>query len=209
MQQPDSVPDPATALWPAYICSTLGQPPHRLLLEALARTAAEAPHSDRRRAVDLGCGAGNDTVELLRQGWSVLAIDKTPEAIKCLLQRADLAGRDRLETVTADLAEAAWPPVDLANARASLPFLAPPAFAAVWRNVVDSLAPGGRFVGHFFGDRDDWASIPGRTHHTRAQVAVLLERFDVELLEEVERDGTAFPGVPKHWHRFEVLARKR
>ena len=209
MQQADSVPDPATSVWPAYIRSTLGQPPDRLLLVALTRMAAEAPHSGRRRAVDLGCGAGNDTVELLRQGWSVVAIDKTPEAIECLLQRPDLPGRDHLTTVTADLAEATWPPVALANARASLPFLAPSAFAAVWRNVVDLLAPGGRFIGHFFGDRDDWASIPGRTHHTRAQVDVLLEPFDVELLEEVERDSTAFPGIPKHWHRFEVVARKR
>lgn len=209
MQQRASTPDPATALWPAYIRVTLGQPPHQLLLGALTRMAAETPPAGRRRAVDLGCGAGNDTVELLRQGWSVVAIDKTPEAIECLLQRPDLPGRDHLETVLADLVDARWPPVDLANAHASLPFLAPPAFATVWQKVVNSLAPGGRFVGHFFGDRDDWAQIPGRTHHTRALVEMLLEPFDVEHLEEVERDGQSFPGIPKHWHRFEVAARKR
>jgi trans-aconitate methyltransferase len=41
-------------------------------------------------AVDLGCGAGRDTAELLRRGWRVLAIDAEAEAIRRLLERRDL-----------------------------------------------------------------------------------------------------------------------
>ncbi|AZE49679.1 SAM-dependent methyltransferase [Pseudomonas chlororaphis] len=34
-----------------------------------------------RQAVDLGCGAGNETRQLVQAGWQVLAIDREPEAI--------------------------------------------------------------------------------------------------------------------------------
>ncbi|MEC4815643.1 MAG: methyltransferase domain-containing protein [Scytonema sp. PMC 1069.18] len=50
-----------------------------------------------RFAVDLGCGDGRDTVELLRQGWRVLAIDGEAEAIARLLNRPNI-NRQLLET---------------------------------------------------------------------------------------------------------------
>lgn len=34
-----------------------------------------------RNAVDLGYGAGNETWQLIKAGWHVLAIDKEPEAV--------------------------------------------------------------------------------------------------------------------------------
>ncbi|MGQ9869558.1 hypothetical protein [Leptodesmis sp.] len=43
-----------------------------------------------RVAVDLGCGDGRDTVELLRRDWQVLAIDGEPQAIARLLERPDI-----------------------------------------------------------------------------------------------------------------------
>ncbi|MEJ1932020.1 class I SAM-dependent methyltransferase [Nostoc sp. NIES-2111] len=39
------------------------------------------PTDAPRFAVDLGCGDGRDTVELLRRGWRVLGIDGAQEAI--------------------------------------------------------------------------------------------------------------------------------
>ena len=38
-------------------------------------------------AIDLGCGEGRDTVEILRQNWAVLAIDQNPDAIASLRNR--------------------------------------------------------------------------------------------------------------------------
>ena len=45
------------------------------------------------------------------------------------------------------------------------------------------------------------------TFHVRHQVDVLLDGVDIVRLEETERDGRAFSG-PKHWHTFDILARK-
>ena len=43
--------------------------------------------------------------------------------------------------------------------------------------------------------------------HTRHQTETLLDGLDILCLEETERDGHAFSG-PRHWHTFDILARK-
>jgi hypothetical protein len=45
------------------------------------------------------------------------------------------------------------------------------------------------------------------TFYVRHQVEVLLDGLDILRLEVTERDGHAFSG-PKHWHTFDILARK-
>ena len=50
-------------------------------------------------------------------------------------------------------------------------------------------------------------SVPDMTFHARNQVEVLLDGLDILRLEETEYDGRAFSG-PKHWHTFDILARK-
>src|SRR6202011_472039 len=84
-----------------------GRPPRRTLLKALERFG----EGDGRAAVDLGCGDGRDAIELLRQGWRVLAIDAEPAAMERLKARADLPAGAALETRCARFEEAAWPVV--------------------------------------------------------------------------------------------------
>jgi SAM-dependent methyltransferase len=177
--------------------------PRATLLEALDRFEAEgrAPGV----AVDLGAGTGRDTAELLRRGWSVVAIDAHPDAI------ARLAALDGdVRAVQARFDEAEWPDVDLVNSSFSLPFADPAAFARTWEHVVASLRPGGRFCGQLYGDHDEWASrAPGdMTFQTRAGVEQLLEGFEVERLDEFDEDGQTAVGEPKHWHLFHVVARR-
>jgi tellurite methyltransferase len=161
-------------------------------------------------AVDLGCGAGGDTAELLRRGWHVIAVDAEAEAIERLRRRTDLGprGLDRLETVVARFQDAVWPPVDLVNASWALPFCPPGLFTQVWRRVVASLDSGGRFSGQLFGDRDGWRRERDLTFVTSRRVSSLLRSFEAERLDEIEEDGTTALGEPKHWHVFHVVARK-
>jgi tellurite methyltransferase len=161
-------------------------------------------------AVDLGCGAGADAAELLRRGWRVLAVDSEPEAVDRLRRRADLGpgGLDRLHTRVARMEHAELPAAQLVNASWSLPFCRPEAFPAVWRRITLALVPGGRFCGQLFGDRDGWRGEQELTFLSRPQVDSLLEGFEAEILDEVERDGRTALGEPKHWHVFNVVARK-
>ena len=192
--------------WQDYYERTAGQPPRHTLLAALTRFGAAAIG---RSAVDLGCGDGRDTIELLRRGWRVLAIDAEPSAIARLEARPDLPPDARLETRCARFEDATWPAVDLINASFALPLCPPDRFPAVWARIESSLVTSGRFAGQLFGERDEWRGEPGITHHTRAEVERLLAGFAVEMLAEEESDSITPYGKPKHWHLFHVVARKR
>ncbi len=191
--------------WPEYYAATADRPPRRTLLEALARfTPSTAP----RFAVDLGCGDGRDTIELLRRGWSVLAIDAEPAAISRLQSRPDLPVGARLSCLCQRFEDAAWPPADLVNASFSLPLCPPDRFPELWRRIVASLKPGGRFSGQLYGDRDGWVGRPGMTHMSRAAAERLVSDLEVELFEEEETDSVTPRGKPKHWHIFHIVARR-
>ena len=158
-------------------------------------------------AVDLGCGAGRDTVELLRRGWHVVAIDSEAEAIRRL--RAKVGDDERLQTQVARYEEAALPSCDLVNASFSLPFCAPEIFGVVWERIVDALRPDGRFCGQLFGERDEWATEDDMSVQTREEAELLLSGFELERFDEVEEDGKTALGQLKHWHMFNIVALKR
>jgi tellurite methyltransferase len=189
-----------------YYTKTLTLPPHQVLCRALSLFSAEGIGSCN--ALDLGCGSGRDTVEILKQGWRVLAIDSEKLAIDYLSARKDLLNPENLTTNLLRLEEFSSVPVELVNAALALPFCPPEAFPKVWQNVLESLSSGGRFSGHFFGDRDTWAAHPMQSHHTRGAVLSLLGAFEIEHLEEIEDDDPALDGEVKHWHVFHVVARK-
>jgi trans-aconitate methyltransferase len=183
--------------WTAYYDAT-GEAPRETLVAAL--DAFDAPGF----AVDLGCGNGRDTVELVRRGWRVLAIDGDANGIARLEGR----GLPNVETRVASFADATWPACDLVSSSYALPFCAPGDFHALWTRIVDSLPAGGRFAGQLFGDRDGWRDEADMTFHTRAEAEELLRPFELELFDEEEEDGETALGDPKHWHLFHVVARK-
>lgn len=200
--------DDGSVRWRRYYRQTGGGPPRRTLLLALDRFAAEPPVSRARFAVDLGCGAGRDTIELLRHGWSVLAIDAEPAAIEELEGREDLPPGSCLKTRVARFEDTDWPECDLVNASFALPLCPPERFPALWRRIVASLRPGGRFCGQLYGERDGWAGDPGMTHLGRAAAEALFARLELEHFHEEEEDSITPRGKPKHWHIFHAVARK-
>jgi SAM-dependent methyltransferase len=195
--------------WVTYYQAVEGRPPRETLLKALALFDADPIQAQPRLAVDLGCGDGRDTVELLHRGWQVLAIDGEQKAFDRLLSRPGLrhellqAQQMRFEVLTLP------PAVDLINASFCLTFCPPANFPQLWQTIVTALKPGGRFCGQLFGDRDSWTIYPNRTHHTRAEIESLLEPFEVEWLEEEEHPGVTAIGEEKHWHLFHIIARKK
>ncbi len=197
---------PLSEKWQRYYAAA-GDAPRETLLQALA--AFETDGEPPGLAVDLGCGTGRDTLELLRRGWRVVAVDAEPAAIELLFDHPDVAcRRDSLQTVVAQFADADWPEADLVNASVSLPFCSQAEFERTWTRIVASLRRGGRFCGQLFGEHDGWAPADDMSFHSRAHVEQLLAGLEVERLDELEQDGRTALGDPKHWHLFHLVARK-
>jgi len=175
-----------------------------------SRFEAEPAAVGPRLAVDLGCGTGRDTIELLRRFWRVLAIDAEGKAIEGLRARPDLPADARLETMVARFEDATLPDggADLVTSGFALPLVPPAAFPDLWDGIIAALRPGGRIACQLYGDRDSWVGDPTVTFFSRGGVDALLNPLDVEHFREEEDDSTTPRGKPKHWHIFHIVARR-
>lgn len=188
--------------WKKHLKDTKGRPPSPLLVKAL-------PHVVRKtgKAVDIGGGALKDSLHLLEQGFDVTVIDQEPS----MTEMAEEIGSDRLHAIVTTFADFTFPEdaYDIASAMFSLPFNPPETFDAVFGRIKRSLTEGGIFCGQFFGIRDGWSANPAMTFRTKEEVEASLADMDILLLEERERDAKLADGTPKHWHTFDIIARKK
>lgn len=68
----------------------------------------------------------------------------------------------------------------------------------------------GYFVGNFFGVKDSWVNIKEKmVFLEKEEVLKLFEQFEIIKFEEVEKDGRTGLGKMKHWHIYEVIAKKK
>jgi tellurite methyltransferase len=193
--------------WAAYYRWTRTRPPRELLLRTLDHIEWEGGSSKRCAAIDLGFGAGTDTLELLRRGWTVLAIDAQRDAAEFLSHRVPARLRASLTTLIAPMEGLELPPADLIYASYSLPFCCPNEFPQLWREIGRALRPGGHFAGQLFGNRDEWFGQRPMVFRNLREVRSLTHGYKVELLRETEEDGQSFEG-PKHWHFFDLILEK-
>lgn len=181
-------------------------PPSATLAKALALFDKEK--LDFRIAADLGCGTGIDTFYLLENEWEVIAIDNQTQAITQLKINVPERHNTKLTVITGDFEIITLPKVLLVNACFSLPFCHPENFDSLWKKIVESILPNGRFAGHFFGVNDSWAIDPEKTFHTKEQILNLFTEFELEYFEEIKKVGKSIDGKEKNWHVFHIVAKK-
>ena len=160
-------------------------------------------------AVELGCGAGRDTVYLIRNGWNVLAIDRedveTRIVSKLLVEELEQFEffKQRFEAIKLENS-------NLVVANFSLPFCNKNDFKKLWAKINHSILKDGYFVGNFLGDKDEWKIAKEKmTFLTKDQVMELFRDFEIVEFKEVEKDGLTGLGKMKHWHIFNVIAKKK
>ncbi|MBM4196399.1 MAG: class I SAM-dependent methyltransferase [Gammaproteobacteria bacterium] len=98
------------------------------------------------RALDIGCGAGTDSVYLASQGWDVTSLDFMPKALAYTAQRAAEKGV-KIRPVEADITE--WVPdrqYDLVLDHGLLHNMDPVRYPAYRATVMKALASDGEFV---------------------------------------------------------------
>ncbi len=187
--------------WVTYYENTKGLPPAPLLVQAMEHVHV------KKSAIDIGGGGTlKDTKYLLSQGFETTIIDRE-EAVGVAVQHIQSS---TLKFFLTDFADFVFPQnaYDLAAAIYSLPFTQPHAFARVFTDIQTSLVDDGIFCGQFFGNRDGWHLNPNLTFVTREAAQSMLSGMRVILFNEREFDGKTADGKPKHWHVFDIIARK-
>jgi SAM-dependent methyltransferase len=207
-------PETDSEYWARYYAVTVDRPAWATVRKAIELFADDGPGAADsaeyrpRLAVDLGCGGGRDSRELLRAGWQVLAMDREPAALEVLGGAAGAALGRRLETRVGDFATFEVPPCDLVNASLCLPFVERDAFDGIWARIVAALSPGGRFSAMVFGERDGSAGEAGMTCLPAGEFRSMLDGFDIEYWSDTEDDKPTALGEPHHFHLIEFVARK-
>ena len=158
-------------------------------------------------ALDLGAGALRNTRFLLEKGYSVTAIDKDP----VILEESSILENPKLTAIACTYDEFTFPmdAYDLVVAYNSLPFATREVFENILPAIKSSLKKGGVFCATFFGPHDTWATTkPHMTFTSKEEVQDIFAEMQILEFNEVEEDLPDILGNPKHWHVFEVIARK-
>lgn len=191
--------------WTGFNRGAIGRPPRELLRRAIGLAALTGTRAGV--AVDLGCGSGADTLELLREGWTVHAVDADGPSLRLLAQQVPAGTRVRLHLHQAAFQDFALPRCDLVWAGFSLPFCPAAAWPALWDAITAALRPGGRFAGDLFGDRHAFGVHDDVMLLTEARVRALLSSLDVEAFD-IEDGVRPSGGQVTRWHAFGVIARQ-
>lgn len=160
------------------------------------------------KAIELGCGVGNDTVYLIKNNWNVLAIDRE-DLKERIVKKLNDEEQEKFRFQKQNFEYLELEKNNLIVANYSLPFCNKNNFKELWNKINNSILKGGYFVGNLFGDKDEWKSTKEKMFFlTEKQVIELFKDFDIIEFKEVEKDDFTGLGKMKHWHIFNVIAKK-
>lgn len=199
--------------WINYYRNTQQQSlPRKTVVKAIELFHCKNDSPLSKFAIDLGCGAGIDSIELLKHNWSVLAIDSQIEAISTLRSSCPKLLQNQLTTKVASFESLiSLPATQLINASYSLPFLKPELFYSFWKLILQALPTRGLFAGTFFGLKDDWFRNKNEvmTFFSYKELVHLFLPFKIEMFEEDEcYMPDASGSFIKHWHKYFIVAEK-
>lgn len=157
-----------------------------------------------KNAIDLGCGAGNDTMLLLEKGFNVTAIDSEPQVKEIVLKRAQ--NEQNLNVVTGDFSKVQLQKADLINANFSL-FFVRKDFDSFIKNVLQSINKNGYFVGNFLGKEDDWKK--SKTTVEKDELFNYFSKFKILYFSEEKYYKDVLTKKNKFWHVYNIIAKKK
>lgn len=164
----------------------------------------------QKNAVELGCGAGRDTLYLIKNGFKVLAIDKE-DTSKIISKKLNSEELKRFRFKCQAFEDVEIKENNLLVANFSIPFCNKNYFKSFWNKIGNSILENGYFVGNFLGVNDSWTKTKkDMVFLTKEEVLDLFKNnFNIIFFKEVEKDEKTVLGVMKHWHIYNVIAKKK
>ena len=187
-----------------YYNNTKNIEPHELVKKIIQK-------KEKGIAIDIGVGAGRDTVALLKNGWSVTAIDKndTSNIIKENLNKDEIK---RLTFICDDVTNIKFPKSDLIISFNVLSFVDKKSIKCVIEKIRNSLNKNGIVILNFFGKEDGFKDRISEEKerneiylYDESEIKELLKDFEIIKLNEIKKDEISGDGVMKHWHIYTVV----
>lgn len=161
-------------------------------------------NSHGKNAIDLGCGAGNDTAFLLEKGYKVIAIDQE-EQVREIIKNRNL-NKDNLELIIEDFSKIEIPMTDLLFANFSL-FFVKNDFNDFIERLLKSINEKGFFVGNFLG-KDDDRKVNGVTTVEKNELMNFFNDFKIFYFSEEKYYFDITSGDNILCHVYTVIAQK-
>lgn len=154
-------------------------------------------------AIDLGCGAGNDTEFLISKGFQVTAVDSQEEV-------RDFIGAKNLDMKMIDLkigdfSKVELPNADLIFANMSL-FFVKDNFDSFLKGILEKVNQNGYFVANFLGKEDDWNG--SKTTVEKEELLNYFKDFNIKYFSEEKYYKDTVLGKKKFWHVYTIMAQK-
>ena len=154
-------------------------------------------------AVDLGCGAGNDTEFLISKGFNVTAIDKE-EQVKDILNSKNI-DKTNLKVFVGDFSEIEIPNADLIFANMSL-FFVKDNFEHFLEKILSKINNKGFIVANFLGKEDDWNG--SKSTIEKEKLLDYFKNFDINYFSEEKYYKDTALGKNKFWHVYTIIAQE-
>lgn len=155
-------------------------------------------------AIDIGCGAGNDTTFLLEKGFKVTAIDQE-EQVRKIVEDKNL-NNEKLKIIIDDFSKIEIPNTDLVLANYSM-FFVKDNFKEFVNNVLNAISSKGFFVGNFLGKEDSWNNI--KTTVEKEELLNYFKNFEILYFSEEKFHKDTATGKNKFWHVYNIIAQKK
>lgn len=184
--------------WTNYQNKTYGDEACKLIIDFLNKYKVDS-------AIDLGCGSGNETVYMVKNGIKVLAIDRQLNQ-DFILNRLSDSEKQLISFKESSFEDVELPKTKLLTAFFSIPFCNPNNFDELWTKIYNSIEDNGYFVGQLFGDRDAWNVVESINTFSIDKVKEYLKNYNIIKLEEIEyvRESDN-----KKWHFYDIIAQKK
>lgn len=184
--------------WTNYQNKTYGDDACKLIIDFLDKYKVDS-------AIDLGCGSGNETVYMVKNGIKVLAIDRQLNQ-DFILNRLSDGEKQLISFKESSFEDVELPKTKLLTAFFSIPFCNPNNFDELWTKIYNSIEDNGYFVGQLFGDRDAWNVVESINTFSIDKVKEYLKNYNIIKLEEIEyvRESDN-----KKWHFYDIIAQKK
>ncbi len=195
-----------------YYQNTKDKKPNDILVKYISKYH-QKKNNNGNIAIDLGCGAGRDSVYLLKHGFSVIGVDKenvaeiVTDKLNCREKKNFKFVNENFEKLE-ELRRFNKYNCNLLVANYSLSFCDKYEFNKMWKVIKNCIIIDGYFVGNLFGINDEWNNNQNNmSFFAKEDILKLFSDFNILELNEINKKSKTGLGEFKNWHFFEIIAK--